>query len=99
MGGVIKCNLTFIWIFARYGTNVTERKQDPKQNNPENKKVFRKQYSESNIGNEIEKDNGVLIVKELLENEKDKKKQKPNKANINEKDTYDLTPLHHAALR
>ena len=39
-------------------------------------------------------DKGVQIVKELLEN-----KSNPKRASINGKDEYELTPLHHAALR
>ena len=78
---------------------MTERKNTESLKKFENKKDLRHQYSDSNIRNEFEKDMGVQIVKELLENEKKDKKGKPNKAAINATDTYNLTALHHAALR
>ena len=38
---------------------------------------------------EVENDDGVEVVKILLEHE----------ADINKKDVYEFTPLHHASLR
>ena len=64
----------------------------------ENKKELRHQYSDSNIEFESE-DKGVEILKELLNNEDKNRYGKPNKANINAQDAYNLTALHHAALR
>ena len=73
--------------FSRYGQTLTERK------NKFSKEVQR-YLSEPGVNEIWMIDEGVMIVKELLENV-----DNPNRVNINAKDEYNLTPLHHAALR
>lgn len=73
---------------SRYGQNLTERKNNIS-------KELQKNFSEPGVDEAWMTDPGVIIVKELLENENNI----ANKAFINAKDEYELTPLHHAALR
>ena len=96
----MKYNLESQTINPRYGKSLTERKNNKHQDNDENK-TFKTQCSQENDEisiEELEKDPGVQVIKVLLEN-KFKLYGKENKAKINQKDKYQLTPLHHAALR
>ena len=76
-----------ILILHRYGKNEVEGKINFSEE--QTLKSFRKEYSSCDKLTDSEEDEGVKVVKALLE----------NKADINEKDEYNLTSLHHAALR
>ena len=79
---------------SRYGRTLTERK-----------KIFSKELQRflSKAGKDVswieDADNGVLIVRELLENDSNFSDQSNIIDVINAKDKYNLTPLHHAAMR